>query len=438
LYPDAFLNDLQTLEELRRTVETAPSDRAIEAYHDGYLAMSDAHRAYIDALVPLIQEGPQTRGALETWGGSLDTDSFLSGLRAIDDARDLRDASESRRFDCYRGIRRACPPLTEEAQRLLAEIRTDQQAPSLPSPDIREHADIFERYYRSTPEETYTVLPSDGIQPTAALTDAACAPGFETAYYRYWETMTPQGVVARRMELMNDIYMSSEDGGDPYHSYMRSMNVEAEHLSAGNFYLCPESGDDYGRVMRLYALRDAIIEHPLGGTDAVLASLETPIIEDPLLSEARISAYLGALRARLSEEGEYAFEARYGDGSILQAYRLFHVYREQTAGLDYALGTMTHLNLHLARIAPLADPDPWYMATMRSYVSFLLLPYNRSVVPSDRISFIAAKKHLDAKRAGIDTYRNSGRGPDEMLSFMERARERVNHAYDAIDQGTVR
>lgn len=394
MYPVDFLRELATLEEYRRALLYEASDEHIRAYDAALTRTLAAYETYTTSLRPLLMEDAPQQGNYVMWGGTVDAASAPRALDALEEAharvQDMREA----RLRCYTSGR-TCTPFTEA---IFAPLHT-KPAPA-PLAHIGEHAEIYDAYAAAAVEPRYSVVSS--TQPLIAIETPSCAPHQEYGYYRYWYFEDARGRRGIRTENLEDIYIAMEEGENPYRVFMRENSIEFEHQSSGNFYLCPESGDDFGRIMSLARIQEAVRTEPLSSRFPELDAVETALLHTSLLDEAHVSSYLEALAQLIGSKGERAFD----DDTLLHAYELFDIWHAQSGGFEYALGSMAHWNDHMVTIAPLLKPDPWFMFTTRGYFSFLLLPYNKSFVgDTARISFFKDREAPELTQTGYETYR---------------------------------
>jgi len=426
-YPIDFLEELATLESLRRTLFIEASDAHITAYNTSYNKALDAYETNAAAVQANMHATAPQHGAYRMWGGVVDnasTDAALSALRvASTRALDVQRV----RMRCYedgRAFQPIVPPTPEPP------VRTEH-APET-SPSMKEHEAIFDAFLAAAQEPIYTHYATE--RPKIAIANPACAPEQAYGYYQYWHLKDHKGQQGIRTENLADIYYVAEEGTNPYRAYMHDQGVPLEQQSSGNFYLCPEAGHDYGRIMSIASIQEQVAAKPLRAYFPELEASEEALLNADMLDETLVYTYLEALSRVLSAEGEVGFDTKSG-GALFHAHELMAIWYAQSAGFDYALGNMANWNDHIIAIAPLLQLDPWFMAISRGYFSSLLLPYNRSFVGDTEITFFKERAALDMKVAGYESYR-TGRyaslSADEFIKILAKSRDAAQRAIESL------
>lgn len=437
LYPLMFLREMAQLESARKSLLETPSSETVAAYEERASSTIAAYHSFTEQLQHQFARYATT-SVYAVWNGTIRAETFVDALEQLTlEAQEAAYLLQDR-ARCYAGQRRACMPLAETFAAAGVARRHVTDASSAPEPmpeKVALNLSLFESYRpQAQTKSAITYGERDPKQPVVLLRSSACFPQEEQLFATYWLYQGEAGDAGVRVEFLNDIFFNTYDdtAKNPVAAYFRARDITFEHQSSGNYYLCPEMGDDIGRVMALYAIRTSLGTRPLA--DA-FATLEARIREEEVLDEGVVSAYIKEITETLSAMGERGFEERFGSGSVAQAYTLLALWDQQSAGMEYALGTMAHYNYHMRGILSVFKPDPWYTLSLRSYLSFLLFPYNTSVASgSSRISLFAKHDPENFRKMGIETYaegRFSDLTPLQMLHTMQENRLRVYNALRA-------
>lgn len=357
IYPASFLNDLSGLEEARQTLIAHPSVGNATAYHGRLTHTIDEYAASARTLSATLKTTAAQYPTIGYLGGLSSTTAVAAKLQTVADAALSQKEKEDARYACLTGASANCTALTTLMTARSAQLQTPAR---LPAPGSAVHA------VDALTQQIFPLMPGfDSVEKPLFAISSDCyqaSPAYLRAYYL---TQAP-GAVARKLAGVNDAYfydIPKELTLNPNSQLDQALvqaGVHAKFQSAGNLYMCPDSGLDVTQVGSLVGVL-SLLRVQKDPMPEVRTLLSLPVVQ-----KADLAPYLQTLASTSTPEGNALIE-RYIEGSanfdqvILGAYndnRMFILAAKDAPSDEYA-----------------------YMLIARNFASALFLMGNPTFMP---------------------------------------------------------
>ncbi len=432
-YPMSFLKTLPSLEEARLTLLEHPAQENANAYAAAIAASLARYRAALaDSASALSSVNNATStGMLYTFpGGGTTVEAIQAGLASLDVAAQEAQARARAHTACLIGDG-PCEPLS----RLLPKAE-NVSAPALPSvlPPVPAHImPLLAASERARSEAFGETFSEKGI---VILSKSVCIPDFAPLYAYLWETTPKSGPPALRFQPLNDLYFYDlrEKTRSEFYNRIRASGIDLFAQGIANFYECPDSGLEAGRVATAYELaRITTLQplfSPLTSSDPLfrkVAADERRIAESPFVFETMGTEYTDDLSALIQAKGEAELAKETSPETVFEAERRISLARAHSVLFDEQIATAISMNNVVKGISAIMNepmpPFPLYMS--RSYPSLLYLAGNESITSSP-ISFFEEKSSGPLSKFQIVNYatlRNTY-SDAEILRFLDISAEK--------------
>ena len=410
-YPLAFLQTLPVLERDRRAVLAHPTPENAAQYRDELRAALSRYRAALaDSASAFDAVNAESASMLFSFpGGTITLDSVHAGLTALNAAAGAAAAKADARAACLGG-RGPCEPLGAPLPQDADALRVPALPPTLPLQSARIKALL------SASERSRSGSLGESFQETGVVVfpASACVPDFSPFYAYVWETAPKSGVPALRFQPLNDLYFYDlrKKTQSEFYNRIRASGIDLFSQGISNFYECPDSGLEIGRVAAASALASAVAAHPLfanaTSSDPALlkvAADERRILDGALISEEEEARYVADVADLVRTRGESALARELSPETVLEAERRIALMQSRSALFDEQIGTAISMNDVVKGIGAIANGPmpllPLYMS--RSYLSLFYLAGNGSVSPTP-VSFFAERTAEPLSKFQIVTY----------------------------------
>ncbi len=402
VFPFHFLDAIPKAEAARRAMLASPTESTVSAYHTALIVLIANYQKDLRQVSMGIDNATTSSSDRYFFFAGDTTPSYVQNVLSDADTKAAAlTQKENRRFSCFSGQTVEC----ESVQKIRQAFGSTEDTSEVDSPvtlpgDVRRNLTILKN-----------VNPDLDTNAVVSLKRSACYSDTPTYYALSTKKSRLSSLNAVKIYFLNDLYVYdlAHTKNKPFFDAIRLAGSQYSYQPF-NAYLCPDAGEDMGKVSTMIYVRTELSSHPflfandyLPPTFVKLKKTQTKFLQEKVLDSGTYDTFIEAASSVIRENSD-ADISRYNTdlNASQRLVELVTLARSRSANFEERIGYFDDLQVGSFLLYHFNSLPVSALIITRGGISPLFAFENRTGIFSEPQSLLERKKQYENPYATMD------------------------------------